>query len=87
MAFSDFFTRLFGKAKQVEQDFVAKGSAFARHAVHEAEVLEAKGKILALDAVNALAHAALDELTKEAARVHAAQDAIAAKRAELLKLL
>jgi hypothetical protein len=81
---ANFFSKFF---KKPAQEFVAKGSAFARHAVHEAELLEAQGKILALDTVNKVADAALDALKAEVARVHAAQNELAAKRTALLSLL
>lgn len=64
-----------------------KGSAFARVALHDMAVLEAKGKIVALDAANKVAHEAYDFLELEAARVHAAQDSIEARQAKLSSLL
>lgn len=80
----NFFKRLFGK---VEVEVANRGSAFVRVALHEAEVLEAKGKVIALDAANAVAQTALDLLASEAARVHKAQDEIAARRAQILSVL
>jgi hypothetical protein len=79
----NWLKRLYYKFKGVE----GKGSAFARVALHDMAVLEAKGKIVALDAANAAANAALSFLEAEAGRVHAAQDAISARKAKLEELL
>lgn len=58
----------------------AKGSAAARHALHEEEVLRAKGTAMALRTANQVLHAAIDEAEKIAAEVHESQDAVDARR-------
>jgi hypothetical protein len=63
------------------------GSAFTRHQAHSIEVTDALAKVRTLDTLNAGAHKELDALEAEAARVHAEQDAIAARRASVLSKL
>jgi hypothetical protein len=53
-----------------------KGAAFARVATHDAEVLEAKGKVAALKLAEKAHHAVLAELEAAAAEVHSGRDAI-----------
>lgn len=86
MSIKSFFGGLFGKAKTV-QTVANKGSAFARLVIHETEHLEAKGKLIALDAAIAAGKGANEALLKEAARIHAAQDSLEADRNKIMALL
>ena len=52
------------------------GSAFVKIAEADAKELEAKGRIIAIDSANAVKAKSAAFLHKEAARVHAAADAV-----------
>jgi arginine utilization protein RocB len=82
----NFFKNVLRRFQKVEQNVVNRGSAFAKLAVHEAEHLEAKGKILALDAALTAAKYANEGLLAEAARVHAAYDKMAEERQKIIAL-
>lgn len=59
------------------------GSAFARVAEHDAAILEAKGKIVALEAVNEATDKALTELEDASERIHSMRDGLQARIHEL----
>ena len=67
-----FLSKLKAKITGVE----ASGSAFAKVAQADVKAEIAKGRIIALDAVTKVKTAVADELDKEVARVHAAQNEI-----------
>ena len=75
------------KVETTVKAFEQKGSAFARVALHDLEVLEHQGKIMALDTANAVVTAALNEIEVEAGRVHGVQDLIKARLDALKKSL
>jgi len=75
------------KIKGFGSNIENKGSAFVRAAEHEAKILEAKGKVVALKAAETVANAALDELEKLAAEVHAGRDAIQSRLDKVSALL
>lgn len=50
------------------------GSAFAKAAIHDAQVLEAKGKIAALDAKQELDEKIVTALEDEVTRIHEARE-------------
>jgi hypothetical protein len=61
----------------------AKGSAFVRVAEHEALLLEAKGKVIALQAAEKVADEALNELASATSAIHSGRDRIASRIAAI----
>jgi hypothetical protein len=68
------FQNLVAKLRGVE----AQGSAFIKIAEADAKALEAKGRIVAIDAANKVKTEVVEFLEKEATRVHADADKIKA---------
>jgi len=64
-----FFSNLLGAAK-------ADGSAFVKLAEADSSELEAKGRIVALDAAHSVKTEVVDFLEKEVDRVHATADVL-----------
>jgi len=71
-----FFSKLFAKVKA--SITAAEGSAFVKIAEAEAKGLEAKGRIVAIDAANKAKTELVAFYEKEASRVHAEADKIKA---------
>lgn len=65
----------------------AKGSVFVKIAEADALALEAKGRIIAVDAANTAKNDLAAFYEKEAARVHAASDAVKARFNSVLSTL
>lgn len=65
----------------------AEGSAFAKIALADVKALEAKGRIVAIDAAHEAKRVVIEEFQAEAVRVHAEADAIAAEFEKLLARL
>lgn len=61
---------------RLKASLLSKGSVFIKIAEADALALEAKGRIIAIDAATAVKHDLAATLEKEAARVHAASDAV-----------
>jgi hypothetical protein len=80
----DFLKSLFAK---LTGTVVTKGSAFVKLAEREAQVLEAKGKIIALEAAHKAEHVILDELQQAAEAVHVESGKIADRLAKINSLL
>jgi hypothetical protein len=80
----NFLRNLFRK---VTGQTVAKGSAFVKIAEREVQILEAKGKVIAIEAAHKAEHAVLDELQKAAEAVHNESGKIADKLAAVNSLL
>jgi len=72
MSLKTFLSGLGSKAK-------AEGSAFVKIAEVDAKELEAKGRIVAIDATTKVKTEVVEFLEKEVTRVHAATDAVKAK--------
>jgi hypothetical protein len=70
----------FGKIK-------AEGSAFVKVAEAEVKAVEAKGRIIAIDAANRIKNEVAEVLEKEAARVHADIAAVHERFDAILALL
>ena len=76
MSVKSFFSALFSKVKAAVG--AAEGSAFVKIAEADAKALEAKGRIVAIDAANAAKAELVAFYEKEASRVHAAADKVKA---------
>lgn len=60
--------------RRIKLTFTTKGSAFARVAEHDAAITDAKGKVIALRAVQDVHDKAVSELENAAAEAHQLRD-------------
>lgn len=77
------FSKIANLFRKVTSSFTSKGSAFIRVAEHEAAILEAKGKLIALEAANKATSTALDEIEAGAAKIHSVRDNLQARIAKV----
>jgi len=76
MSIQSFFSKLFSRVKAAVG--AAEGSAFVKITEADAKALEAKGRVVAIDAANEAKAKLVAFYEKEAARVHADADKVKA---------
>lgn len=87
MSIRSFFAKLGIKLRGYATDVEKKGSAFVAVALNDARLIEAKGRLIALETTHKVQNDIIAEYEKAAEAVHAEKDRVEARTLALLARL